>query len=201
MNVWQGARVRLRAVEPSDADIHYLWNRDSDMSRGVDYLWPPSSRESQRRWAEAASTRKDPNEGLELVIETLDGEHAGTINAHHCDRRTGCFSYGVAIRPEHQRRGYATEAILLLLRYYFEELRYQKCTVDVYDFNDASIRLHERLGFQLEGRLRRIVFTRGRHHDALMYGLTVEEFQAAYPRPDPAAATSLRDGQRLIRNP
>jgi RimJ/RimL family protein N-acetyltransferase len=190
MNVWQGSRVRLRAVEPSDADVHYLWNQDSEMPRGLDFVWPPSSRESQRRWAEQASTRKPENDALELVVETLDGEHAGTINAHHCDRRVGCFSYGVAIRPEHQGRGYASEAILLLLRYFFEELRYQKCTVEVYDFNQASIRLHERLGFQLEGRLRRTVFTRGRHYDTLMYGLTVEEFQAAHPQSDPEEGTS-----------
>jgi RimJ/RimL family protein N-acetyltransferase len=64
----------------------------------------------------------------------------------------------------------------LVLRYYFQELRYQKVTVRVYSFNDASIRLHEKLGFQLEGRLRRTVYTNGEYFDELIYGLTVEEF-------------------------
>jgi RimJ/RimL family protein N-acetyltransferase len=69
----------------------------------------------------------------------------------------------------------------LVLRYYFRELRYQKCTVQVYDFNDASIALHERLGFQREGRMRRMGYTEGRHFDVLLYGITAEEFAACHP--------------------
>ena len=49
-------------------------------------------------------------------------------------------------------------------------------TVQVHAFNEASIRLNEGLGFQQEGRLRRVVFTRGRHFDSLVFGLTAEEF-------------------------
>jgi RimJ/RimL family protein N-acetyltransferase len=51
-------------------------------------------------------------------------------------------------------------------------------TVDVNDFNDASIKLHEKLGFQHEGRVRRMVFTQGAYHDSLILGLTREEFEA-----------------------
>ena len=43
--------------------------------------------------------------------------------------------------------------------------------------NAPSQRLHEQLGFELEGRRRRTVFTRGQHSDMLEYGLTVEEFR------------------------
>ncbi len=87
---------------------------------------------------------------------------SGTINTHSCDPRHGTFGYGLAIAREHWRKGYASEAICLVLAYYFRELRYQKVTAHVYAFNEASIRLHEKLGFQLEGRLRRMIFT-GRH--------------------------------------
>jgi len=82
----------------------------------------------------------------------------------------------VAVKSEHQRQGYAAEVIQLVLRYFFDELRYQKATVQIHADNSASIRLHEKLGFQLEGRLRRIVFNHGQYFDGLMYGLTVEEF-------------------------
>jgi len=68
--------------------------------------------------------------------------------------------------------------ITLVLRYYFRELRYQKATVTVYSFNEASARLHESLGFQLEGRIRRTVFTGRKHCDQLVYGITTEEFGA-----------------------
>ena len=182
MNFWQSTHVKLRAVEPADAEFFFEWNQDSDMTSHIDWLWPPSSLESVRRWAEEEARRRPTDDVLFLVIENRAGERVGSISTHQCDRRVGTFRYGVAIRREHQRRGYASAAILLLLRYFFEELRYQKVTVNVYANNPASLRLHERLGFQLEGRLRRMVFSGGRHEDELHLGMTVEEFQARYPR-------------------
>lgn len=62
------------------------------------------------------------------------------------------------------------------MRYYFRELRYQKCTAIVYDFNEPSQRLHESLGFIKEGRLRRMGRVDGEYHDFLMYGILAEEF-------------------------
>jgi len=52
----------------------------------------------------------------------------------------------------------------------------QKITARVYTFNAASIRMNERLGFLQEGRLRRMVFTYGKHADLLLFGMTWEEF-------------------------
>ena len=98
------------------------------------------------------------------------------IATHNCDPRNGTFAYGVAIREAHQRQGYASEAIELVLRYYFQELRYQKATVHIYSFNNPSIVLHERLGFQREGCMRRMIFTEGQFFDILLYGITREEF-------------------------
>ncbi len=190
MNFWQNSHIKLRAVELSDAEFFFEWNQDSEMPRDLDFLWPPSSLESARRQAEEEARRRPTDDVLFLVIENRDGERVGSISTHQCDRRAGTFRYGVAIRREHQRRGYASAAILLVLRYYFEELRYQKVTVNVHANNPASIRLHEQLGYQLEGRLRRMVFSGGRYWDELHMGLTVEEFQARYRHDDeePGAA-------------
>ena len=63
-----------------------------------------------------------------------------------------------------------------MLRYYFEELRYQKVNVATQSDNEATIALHQRLGFQHEGTQRRIVFQRGRYFDLVLFGLTAEEF-------------------------
>ena len=181
LNIWQGKKVRLRAVEPEDWQIFNAWNLDSETARLCYWIPFPTSKErDRRRTAESAS--KDPQEDVfDLVIENLNGGMAGVINSHDCDRRNGTFSYGLAIREEHQRKGYASEAILLLLRYFFLELRYQKVYVGVYSFNEASIRLHEQLGFQQEGLQRRMVHTNGGYFDNVLFGMTVEEFMQKYP--------------------
>lgn len=179
---WQGRLVRLRAVEPGDWEAHFVWNQDSEMSRQLDYVWPPSSETRVRRWAEEASAKAGDSDEFAFEIEALkDRAHVGHIAVHHCDRRVGSFSYGVATLPNHQRRGYASEAILLVARYYFEELRYQKMNAQVYSFNTASLALHEKLGFVREGALRRMVYTGGRYYDSVAFGMTAEEFAARHP--------------------
>ena len=176
--VWEGSRVRLRAVEPDDWQIFFDWNRDSDGARGSYHVPFPGSAEATRRWAAETALRQPEGDVFRWVVENLAGEMVGTINTHACDPRNGTFGYGLAIRREHQRRGYASEAIALVLRYYFQELRYQKVSARVYGFNEPSIRLHERLGFQLEGRLRREIYTEGRYFDVLVFGMMAEEFAA-----------------------
>jgi RimJ/RimL family protein N-acetyltransferase len=179
-NFWQGERVRIRAIEPEDAETFYQWNFDSEMARVVDFLWPPTSLASVRAWAEKMATREFKDDLLSCAIENREGKLVGSIVSHSTNRRTGTFGYGIAIGEEYRGRGYGSEAVLLLLRYFFEELRYQKVTVTVYACNPPSIALHEKLGFQLEGRLRRMVYTRGQYYDEFFYGMTREEFAERY---------------------
>ena len=177
-SLWQGKLVRLRAIEPGDWETYYAWNFDDQQTRALYFIPFPQSREAVRRWAEQESARPIGDDNRRFTIARVaDDVVVGAITVHDADPRAGTFTYGVAVKRGEQRKGYASEAILLLLRYYFQERRYQKVTVTVYSFNEASIGLHEGLGFQREGRLRRMVYTNGAYHDHLLYGLTVEEFR------------------------
>jgi RimJ/RimL family protein N-acetyltransferase len=176
-NFWQGECVRLRAVEPEDWKIFNQWDLDSDTARDCYWVPFPKSQEAARKWALDLSLEAPKGDAFNFVIENLDGELVGSFNTHGCEPRNGTFKYGLAIRREHWRKGYAAEAIRLVLRYYFQELRYQKVTVYIYAFNEASIKLHEKLGFQHEGRMRSMYFTGGEYHDSLILGLTREEYE------------------------
>lgn len=175
-SIWEGSRVRLRAVEPSDWEVFYTWHLDSDSARSGYEIGFPQSEQATQRWAERLSVTTPENDEFRWVIERPDGEMVGTINTHSCDRRNGTFSYGVIISREHRGQGYASEAVRMVLRYCFGELRYQKATAHIYDFNVPSAKLHERLGFKLEGCIRRMIYTDGEYFDDLIYGITAEEF-------------------------
>lgn len=177
MNFWQGKHVRLRGVEPSDATTFFEWNLDSEMARNLDFVWPPVSQAQVSTWVEEVSQKKMEDGMFTWVIEDASGTAVGSISTHHCNPRNGTFSYGVNVARQHQRQGYAAEAIALVLRYYFEELRYQKVTVQVNSFNEASAALHEKLGFLREGTLRRMVYSGGAYYDAHWYGMTKEEWE------------------------
>jgi RimJ/RimL family protein N-acetyltransferase len=152
------------------------------MARSLCFVPFPQSQEAVRRWAEEESTRKPEGDAFRFVIDDTSGTAVGDLTMHHCDRRSGTFSYGVCIKKRCRRKGYAKAAIMLVLRYYFQELRYQKATVTVFSFNEASIRLHETLGFQREGVLRRMGYAGGAYFDHFVYGLTAEEYLSSVAR-------------------
>jgi RimJ/RimL family protein N-acetyltransferase len=175
--LWSGSKIRLRPVLPADWEKFHQNDFDSECARLCDAVYFPRSEEGTKAWAEHQASKGPNGHNIMLAIETLDGHLVGSISTSSCDSRNGTFKYGVAIFREHWRRGYAAEAVKLLLRYYFEELRYHKVNAHVYAFNEGSIALHERLGFVLEGRLRGMIFTKGLHFDELVYGLTKSEFE------------------------
>lgn len=179
---WQGERVRLRGIEPEDGERFYAMDADSALESMLDYINPPDSLARMRAWTQKQATQEIKDDQILCVIENRSGDLVGLINAHTLDRRVGVFRYGIAIFHQHRRCGYASEAIVIFVRYFFEELRYQKVTVTVHACNPASMQLHERLGFQLEGRLRRMVYTQGQYFDELYYGMTCEEFAERYGR-------------------
>lgn len=181
--IWQGPRVRLRAFSMEDWETYHAWNLDDEQARNLDQIHFPQSAAAARQWAEREAAREPDGDNFRFVIENEHGEVVGDLSTHDCDPRVGAFSYGISIRPDQRGKGYASEAIPLMLRYYFLEKRYQKTTVTIFSFNEPSARLHERLGFVLEGRLRRVAYTAGAHHDALIYGMTAEEFTERFALP------------------
>ena len=174
---WEGGLVRLRAVEPADgtAVTEYLRDFEALLAGGGEVPFPASA-ESARRWSEEVAAKRSEDDQVHLIIESLDGDHVGGIGTHHLNARNGTFSYGISVYRPYWRRGYAAEAVVLLLRHFFQERRYQKCNSVVFSFNDASIGLHERLGFVPEGRVRRAIYAHGSYHDEIFFGMTAEEF-------------------------
>lgn len=175
VNFWQGERVRLRAVEPDDAAFFFKLQRDSERNRLLDFLPPPSSLAALETWAKEQSQRELEGDAFQWMIEA-ENEPVGSIVTHTCNPRNGTFSHALDIAREHQRKGYAREAVMLVLRYYFGELRYQKVYVSAQSNNAASIALHRSLGFQHGGTQRRMVYQDGRYLDLLLFSLMAEEF-------------------------
>lgn len=173
---WRTDLIRLRAYREDDVLACTRWAQDSARARHLEHIWPPPSPTVLANTVAFRARQSFENSDYSFIIENAQGEPVGSISTFRCDQRTGTFSYGLDIAAEHRRRGYANAAIRLLTRYYFEECRYQKVTVAVHADNAPSVQLHEKLGFVLEGRLRRMVYTGGVFQDELWFGQTAQEF-------------------------
>ena len=90
---------------------------------------------------------------------------------------------GYALARAHQGRGYAVEALPVLLDLAFDALGLHRVEADVDPRNAPSIRVLERLGFRREGHQRERYHMHGEVQDALLYGLLRPEWAAARRSP------------------
>jgi RimJ/RimL family protein N-acetyltransferase len=184
-SIWVGDRVQLRGYEPEDLDFETGYQANTiDQRRGWK-AFPPRSSVASKTWNEEASADKPEGDAVQfrlVVARRSDNQIVGGVNSHTVNMINGTFRFGISIADEHKGNGYAGEAVLLLMRYMFEERRFQKCGSEVHSYNTPSLALHRKLGFVEEGRLRREVFVGGGFHDTVLLGMTVEEFHELYPK-------------------
>nr|QBF51784.1 acetyltransferase [Streptomyces caniferus] len=177
---WTGHRVRLRGIEPDDWRGFMRFAEDEE--RLGDLLHTPRSAESFRAWAKEQAIAPPDGDRFRLAIEAVGtGETVGAVGVHRADPHAGRFEYGVTIGADHRHRGYAADAVVLLLRFMFDERRFHKCEARIFAHNAASLALHRRLGFLEEGRLRDHVFSADRHHDLVLMGMLAHEFAPLHP--------------------
>lgn len=175
---WQGQKVRLRPMHVEDARQKWKERTDSEARRLLEceLELPVISFEAYMEGFEEVCDFKDTTHFTSFGIDTLAGEYVGWLNLYGLDYRNGTFSFGMGIFREYRQKGYAEEALRMILRYGFYELRMQKCHSACLDTNVGSIRLHQKIGFQQEGRRRCMFYINGEYHDELLFGLLKDEF-------------------------
>ena len=176
---WQGEKIRLRALTSDDADYRFAQSLDSisreEFNIGIEL---PTTVELQKTWLEKYGGCKQVNDMIAFALETHEQEYAGLVTMHSIDERHGKFSFSVLVDRPYRKRGYAEDAVRLILKYGFMERRLHKCNSACASYNTASIQLHRKLGFIQEGTLRMEWFFNGKHHDELIFGMTLEEYNA-----------------------
>jgi RimJ/RimL family protein N-acetyltransferase len=180
----EGKLVRLRAVEPEDAERAFRWINDREVTQ---YLMAryPFSLAAEKEWVE---TSAKPNEFGEarFAIETRDGKHigfCGLLRGRPEDRNT---ELGIMIGDKSfWSNGYGTDAMMTLLRFAFEQMNMHKVALGVFEFNERAQACYRKCGFVEEGRFREEYFQDGRYWDVIRMSVLRREFevlQAATPR-------------------
>lgn len=108
-----------------------------------------------------------------FVDEVLVGE----INLSAVQRGPFQSAYvGYWVAEEHAGRGYVPEALVVLARFAFEELRLHRVQVAIIPRNSASRRVVEKLGIREEGVALRYLEINGCWEDHIRYAITAEEW-------------------------
>ena len=183
---WDLGDIRLRTAVIDDARlfVEHFNSSPAWIERAFDRVGFPSVYEDTEKWLSGycASSNEARDDRRVFVIEDPQLEDfLGYIDVWEADSRNGVFKTGIKMLAGKAGKGYATRAFGRVLGYYFNELRYQKCAVYIYEFNEASHKFHKKMGFVEEGRLQREYYSNGRFYDSVCYGLMAEDFRERFP--------------------
>lgn len=152
MNPLPGARIRLRAIEPGDEDLLFLWENDQRIWQ-VSNTLAPFSRQILRQYLEQAHLDIFQAKQLRLVIETIEPcKPVGLIDLFDFDPHHQRAGIGILIGdPAERGKGYAREAINTLLEYVFAILLLNQVYCSIDESNTISINLFQNAGFRVTG--------------------------------------------------
>jgi RimJ/RimL family protein N-acetyltransferase len=178
----EGPRVHLRGLVEDDLGALFALYSDPAVLR----YW------SHRPWHLEAQAREylaNSQKGfaertfLQWGMASNDGDRViGTVTLFGFRPEHRRCELGYALLAAHWGRGYAREALGLVLDFAFDALDLYRVEADVDPRNTGSIHLVERLGFKREGLLRARYHVGGEVQDSAFYGLLQSEWRGAAAR-------------------
>jgi len=167
-------RLRLRAPEPEDlAPLHAIMSRE-DVARWL--YWEPRSVEDVSR-ALDRQINQDRTKELALVAERLDGgELVGHLTLSLGPPEHRQAEIGFMFHPDHQGRGYATEASHVVVRLAFETYELHRLYARLEARNIASARVLEKLGMRREATLVENEWVKGEWQSEAIYAVLAREW-------------------------
>jgi [ribosomal protein S5]-alanine N-acetyltransferase len=180
----QGRLIHLRPVRDPDLDAMYAAHVNI-AERGPHFpLGVLSESAFRREFAEHGFWQRD--EGTLLIVGPEDGELVGHIEFFKPVSYWDAFELSYQLYAERfAGRGYATEAVQLLVDYLFATKQRYRIHLVIVPENAASRHIAEKCGFMLEGTLRGAFFNDGRNQDVLLYSLLRTDARPWHGDPEP----------------
>ena len=168
----------IRRLQKEDLPTRVEWMNNPKIYSSM-HFEVPILLENTERWYEANLTKNNRYDVTVLedgVIVAFGG--FTSINYEIGKAETYLFA-----DPVHLHKGIGTRAKMLICEFGFTQLRLNKLFFITNEDNYASIRVNEKCGFQLEGRMRQEYITKeGEKKDRLYFGLLKEEWERSKNR-------------------
>lgn len=160
--------VRLRALEPSDLELLYLWENDPEVWR-VSQTIAPISRDRLAKLIEDQVYDIYASRQMRLMID-VDNVSVGCVDLFNFEPLHRRFGLGILIyASEDRRKGCASRVIEQVKDYARNTLDLKQIWVNIDEDNPASIALFESCGFTLSARRKEWINRGGKFIDELEY--------------------------------
>ena len=151
----RNSTLSLRAVEPEDLALLYLWENDRTVWHLSNTL-VPFSRYQLKQYIESDPGNIHAHQQLRMMIDCREAgkqlRTVGSIDLFDFDPIHQRAGLGILIASADDRRqGYACEAILQMMEYSRNILFLNQLYCNIAVSNTASIQLFKKIGFEITG--------------------------------------------------
>lgn len=166
-------KIYFRAIE--DEDLVFLANLVNDNSTNY-YLFSniPVSRSRQGEFISRLRANKTK---LWLIITNNDHSPLGLIRLDNVDYVNKTVEIGISIDKQFRGQGYGYCSYLAGLRYIFCNTSMNKVYLYVFSFNRHAVKLYKKIGFKIEGILRKHKFKHGHNRDVVIMSMLRSEWE------------------------
>ncbi len=155
MNILTNSSIQLRAPEPSDIDLLYIWENDTDIWQLSNTL-TPFSKQTMKDFVESINIDIYQSKQQRFMIDSIDKSGKkltiGTIDLFDFDPFNNRAGIGILIDKKSRNKGYASNALKILIDYSFNILQLHQLYCNINIDNKTSISLFENHGFLLSGK-------------------------------------------------
>lgn len=165
-----GKLVRLRPMEPADAEALWRWNNDPVVQQWMVNGNPESFAQLKKRHEERPTNTYG---SMLFCVETVANSVAiGVTRLDDAEPETGRAELTIYIGEQKYRGGgYGTDALRLICRYGFDEMRLHGISLWVVADNAAARHVYRKVGFMEEGRQRESFRRAGKWHDHILMSM------------------------------
>lgn len=174
MNTLQGTSINLRALEPED--LKFLFQIENNESFWeVSHTQTPFSKFILKQYLENAHLDIYEAKQLRLAIEdNVSLNTIGMIDLFDFNPQHKRAGIGILIHPDYQQKGFASEALQLLINYSFTHLQLHQLYANITDDNTNSIRLFTKHKFKEIGIKKDWVLTNKIYKNEILFQLINE---------------------------
>lgn len=152
MKFLENDNIRLRAVEPADAEL--LWEAENDSRQWLDNgMSAPLSRQNLKNYAENYDADPIRSGQLRMICENKNGKMVGIVDLYDISAIGRTAFVGIYLFEKYRRNGYAAECLSLLESYARMLLNLRILGAKISETNTNSIHLFENSGYELRGTL------------------------------------------------
>jgi diamine N-acetyltransferase len=149
----KGRNIALRALEPEDVDLLYEWENDERLWH-LSNTVTPFSKHLLEQYVLSSGQDIYTAKQLRLMIDVVEQderETVGSIDLFDYDPTNKRAGIGILIVKKYRRKGYASQALEILMTYCFEVLHLHQLYCNITPDNEASLSLFRNAGFETVG--------------------------------------------------